>query len=852
MTKPDFTLYPQIPVPGIQTYERYLPTAFDESLTLLEKVNKIIEYLNRTGALIDDIVNKWNEIMKWLLGEGLQDAVNEKLEEWLKDGTLENIIQEVIDGRLDDLEKRVQDLLNQVEDILKKEFGFNIGWNDPQYLFEFSGIRNAVNQYIVFDDETQCFYSTQSDSQDPEGFYINRLNPTGHFVSYMHIPGGGHGTTIGLDRNTNGDLKIWLYHNQVGKLIQVEYQDWKILSLDEAMTYTDYTPSTMKDKYFTPIMDQYHDRLCLRTEDGYVEVWDRMNVRNHTGAPIHQFQVPVGYYQEDNPMQGVALFKDTLYWQSGWGSDDARMQILEFDLNTGQMIQKVVYDKIVFKNGTLAPDDHFREPEGISIYYDKKHDKKTMFIGFTTGGSLKRYNILYAITQLGGSQKWETHRALHTQTFEFLRGTGAAKRLPDGYDDLNKMLPPGYYYLMNSEAKALKNFPYPAGDQSWNLIVTPYNQLHDRKQILTRNSGVKKDIRLERGYGYDYKTNSVAPSTWSITWANRGYGEYVNLEEFNIRNLSDIRWEGDFYLTGAQRDLLGDVPTEVIPAGNGMFLRNTEFSVGELETTGVTYFQFVKVQSSVQYRECVRKVTYNNAGTIAVTDWTILHQSSIGTYSIDPDATVNGNPSAWSTTPHYDLVDGTTGQRKRPPSGTDILTLPSGFYHGDSSELTNHPFVPNSWINVDVIEGASGRKTVFVSKSYDGALYFGTVHTNNVFTGWQQVTTPNPVWENLTLNTGVTSAGGSYVAPQVSMINNQVVLKGAFKIDAYTGGMTVATLPAQYRPKSGIRLQLFVDNQNDTYNVCVIVAQTDGQLRLWGTPAVGKPICMDSCKFYLK
>ena len=28
-------------------YERYLPTAFDDSLTLVEKINKVIEYLNR-------------------------------------------------------------------------------------------------------------------------------------------------------------------------------------------------------------------------------------------------------------------------------------------------------------------------------------------------------------------------------------------------------------------------------------------------------------------------------------------------------------------------------------------------------------------------------------------------------------------------------------------------------------------------------------------------------------------------------------------------------------------------------------------------------------------------------------
>lgn len=76
----------------IQEYERYLPTAFDESLTILEKMNKIIEYLNEIGVLVNGAFEQWEEIMDWILGDGLNQAVMEKLNQMLEDGSLEDLI----------------------------------------------------------------------------------------------------------------------------------------------------------------------------------------------------------------------------------------------------------------------------------------------------------------------------------------------------------------------------------------------------------------------------------------------------------------------------------------------------------------------------------------------------------------------------------------------------------------------------------------------------------------------------------------------------------------------------------------------------------------------------------------
>ena len=98
MAKPEVNQNTYVDNLFIQKYERYLPSAFDESLSILEKMNKIIEHLNRTGAIINGAFNQWNEIMEWVLNEGLTEVVVNKLNEMVLDGSLETIINVEILG----------------------------------------------------------------------------------------------------------------------------------------------------------------------------------------------------------------------------------------------------------------------------------------------------------------------------------------------------------------------------------------------------------------------------------------------------------------------------------------------------------------------------------------------------------------------------------------------------------------------------------------------------------------------------------------------------------------------------------------------------------------------------------
>lgn len=101
----------------IQKYERYLPTAFDESMTLLQKVNKVIEYLNQTGLLVNDVVEQWNTVMEWVMNDGLIEGVNIKLDEMATDGTLEQLINVDMLGVLANLKTSVKsDLVSAINE----------------------------------------------------------------------------------------------------------------------------------------------------------------------------------------------------------------------------------------------------------------------------------------------------------------------------------------------------------------------------------------------------------------------------------------------------------------------------------------------------------------------------------------------------------------------------------------------------------------------------------------------------------------------------------------------------------------------------------------------------------------
>ncbi|MCY7472166.1 hypothetical protein [Bacillus safensis] len=114
--------------------------------------------------------------------------------------------------------------------------------------------------------------------------------------------------------------------------------------------------------------------------------------------------------------------------------------------------------------------------------------------------------------------------------------------------------------------------------------------------------------------------------------------------------------------------------------------------------------------------------------------------------------------SGWKRLNDHNLLN-SKGLRLSMPIGTDILTLPSGFYFAVGSNVLNMP-VDNdsSWFNIDILETVNGRKTIHIIRSYDNTHWFGTVHTDGVFKGWKKIVTDadfeSVKWLDVTLANG--------------------------------------------------------------------------------------------------
>lgn len=93
MTKPILNSFsPMFPIRS-QEYERYLPNAFDQSLTLLEKVNQVILQLDRMGRLSNDIVEQWQQVMDWVLNDGLYENVVGVIDKMTETGVFQDILE---------------------------------------------------------------------------------------------------------------------------------------------------------------------------------------------------------------------------------------------------------------------------------------------------------------------------------------------------------------------------------------------------------------------------------------------------------------------------------------------------------------------------------------------------------------------------------------------------------------------------------------------------------------------------------------------------------------------------------------------------------------------------------------
>ncbi|WP_234900675.1 hypothetical protein [Bacillus altitudinis] len=137
----------------------------------------------------------------------------------------------------------------------------------------------------------------------------------------------------------------------------------------------------------------------------------------------------------------------------------------------------------------------------------------------------------------------------------------------------------------------------------------------------------------------------------------------------------------------------------------------------------------------------------------------------------------------WNNGQLYQLTQD-SGTRKFITDGSDLLTLPPGFYYGINNRLLNNPDPSDAgWFNYDISDSGSGRKMIVATASFNNTMWFGTVHTNGDFKGWKRVLTDDDLsstWNQVTLIKG-TAAHNAVYPLKFSIRQNVLYLRGSFE-----------------------------------------------------------------------
>lgn len=484
-------------------------------------------------------------------------------------------------------------LKNALDKLIELEESFDISKIEPQFWTELGGIRNVVQQYFWINKLNGRVYQTQSDSQAQEGFYINELTPSGHFLGTMHIPKGGHGTSLGIEY-VNGEMYMWT--NVDKRLVKFTFKaDTKL----DATILRDYMPPSVAPVFFAPVSDWKGEKMAFRRSDGIIELRDVNDLNKNIDKVYAQVIIPLEERENDyRPMQGVAISDEHCYWMSGWGTDENIGKVFVYDWH-GKLLDTIILDNLTQVTGVggekYAADNH-NEPEGL--FFSEKEGKKVLFVGFSTGGVRKRHHKIHGFFQRGALESYSSIVRNGAQNYALTRGDGKSFSIPDGTKKLSEITKVGFYYVQGSEAKLMTDLPIELKSAFW-LDVLPAEQHNDIRQIVTRRSSQKIMMKIERVIKLGKAEQTFEVGSWTVYQLQSARGERITAKDYSYK-LSNITLPVKRYMTAEQANLFTDHP---VKNGNtGWFYENTGYGVtGEFRQT-------ITINSSQRYEMYSRMV----------------------------------------------------------------------------------------------------------------------------------------------------------------------------------------------------------------------------------------------------
>ncbi|MDR4227322.1 terminase [Bacillus mojavensis] len=295
----------------------------------------------------------------------------------------------------------------------------------------------------------------------------------------------------------------------------------------------------------------------------------------------------------------------------------------------------------------------------------------------------------------------------------------------------------------------------------------------------TDKTGINTPPFATRGLYIGYKSYGEALAmdyeggTWRKTLNDSGWTDWVQLEtsegaQFKVRSHEEKteihvnKSDKDKWNSGQLFKVTADNGTQKINLSSGSFYDSLK-DVGTVTFYGTNAVTDNPSDTSLRGMQLVGQLGigigyavdvrgnawwfFYNANDSAI-NWYQIESTTGAQSKIDGHANkadihvTKSDKDKWNNAQLYKLTD-TQGCRTKIPDGTDLLTLPSGFYYALGNVIINNPVSGDgSWYNYDVIEtGGGGRKTIFASRSYDGIFWMATIHTDGVFKGWNKIET---------------------------------------------------------------------------------------------------------------
>ncbi|MEC2134678.1 teichoic acid biosynthesis protein [Bacillus subtilis] len=405
-----------------------------------------------------------------------------------------------ISNKLSSVSSDLSSVRNDFDEFYKAETTFDFTTISPVYHTTLNLAHTSIVQCFVIDELTGDIYGTQVayvNQDKSESFTITRMNQNGVMLDSMTLVHGGHGTTIGLERE-GGKVYVWSNYdvvdtngNTVGNdLVRFPYVAGATLTQDSS-----YIKRYNKfNNYYTiPVIDRENGLIAFRIKltDGnsIVELRKLSDVKNGVNKVLGKVTIP----SDLSYLQGLAIDGYDLYWYTGDTNNQTYpCELTLFSFIDGKLKKRISCD---FGYGPTGKyEDSFREPEAVFLYKDPKTSKKSLFAGVVTGAVGKRINKLYAYHSKENATKFTADLSQGYQGYALTRNNGNANGLPEGLSNLKDFRKVGSYYMYTVDTVNYKDHPSP-GDAGWWLQIEPADPHGTVVQTLKRNS-TGRDIKI--------------------------------------------------------------------------------------------------------------------------------------------------------------------------------------------------------------------------------------------------------------------------------------------------------------------------------------------------------------------